>query len=85
MEEGVRGTESFFIISLNMELSSHRNLAAADMSIRAAVLTKTAQQAQSMMVPQQTTIHAISERTDADWLKFESNLLFHRSISDWRT
>jgi len=36
------------------------------------------------MIPQETTIHAIAERTDADWLKCEKNLLFHRPISDWR-
>jgi len=36
------------------------------------------------MIPQETTIHAIAERTDADWLRCETNLLFHRPISDWR-
>jgi hypothetical protein len=69
---------------LNTALSSHRKLAAAVMSIRALVLTKTTQQAQSKMVPQETKIHAITERTDADWLRCEPKLLFHRPISDWR-
>jgi hypothetical protein len=68
---------------LNTALSSHRKLPTAEMSIRAVVLTT--QQSQSKMVPQETTIHAIAERTDADWLRCETNLLFHRPISDWRT
>jgi len=36
------------------------------------------------MAPQETTIHAISYRTDIDWLRCEPNLLFHRPINDWR-
>jgi hypothetical protein len=68
-----------------MALSSHWKLQVAEVSIKAAVLMKTTQQAQSMMVPQETIIYAISERTDADWLRGEPYLLFHRPTSDWRT
>jgi hypothetical protein len=80
LEEGIRGTESFFLIPLKMALSSHRKLASAEMSVTTAVFTKTTQ-AQNTTVKQET-IHAISERTDADWLRGEQTLLLQKLISD---
>jgi len=85
MEEGVRGTESFFIISLNVALSLHRNLATAEISMRAAVLNEN-----DTTSPKQdgtsrdNNMQSKSERTQIGLDANQIFFLFHRPVSDWR-